>query len=397
MGSASQPVSSSASPSPPSASDDVAFLRRALELAQTGEGLVSPNPLVGAVVVREGRVWGEGAYTYDGVRHAEVIALEQAGAAARGATVYVNLEPCCHQGRTGPCAEALVEAGVARVVAGMRDPNPLVSGAGFARLRAAGIAVEEGVLAEQCWRLNEHFTRYIRGGVFVTLKGAMTLDGRIAAPENPDDQSPWITGEEARSYVQRLRHRHDALITGVGTVLADNPLLTDRSGLPRRRPLLRVVMDSALRLPLDSKLVQLARGDLLVICGAKASAARARALEQRGVEILRLGGTGRAARPTWPVVLEGLRAREITGVLLEAGSALNATALESDVVDKVVLFYAPKLLGGEDAVPLFGGRGFRTVRGARPVRITELRRIGEDFLLEGYLHGIDPEGAAEAR
>ena len=367
--------------------DDAPFLRRALELAEAGEGLASPNPLVGAVIVGQGRVLGEGTHTYAGVRHAEVLALEQAGRAARGATLYLNLEPCCHQGRTGPCAEALIEAGVARVVSGLRDPNPCVSGRGFARLREAGIEVEEGVLGEECRRLNEHFARYIRGGVFVTLKGAMTLDGRIAAPENSAGHS-WITGEAARAYVHRLRHRHDALVSGVGTVLADDPLLTDRSGLPRRRPLLRVVMDSALRIPPESRLVGSAQGDLLVVCGAGAPAARAQALEKRGVEVLRLGEAGAGSRPPWPALLEALRRREITSVLLEAGSALNAAALESGVVDKLALFYAPKLLGGEDAVPLFGGRGFRTLQGACSVRITELQRIGEDFLLEGYLRDV---------
>ena len=386
-----QPVFSAAPSSASPSTTDLAFLRRALELAQTGEGLTSPNPMVGAVVVRDGRIRGEGSYTYDGLHHAELLALEQAGDAARGSTLCVNLEPCCHQGRTGPCTEALIRAGVARVVAGVRDPNPQVCGKGFARLRAAGIAVEEGVLAEQCRRLNEHFARYIRGGVFLTLKGAMTLDGRIAAPEDADKQPGWITGEEARACVQGLRHHHDALVTGVGTVLADDPLLTDRSGLPRRRPLLRVVLDSALRLPPDSKLAQSARGDLLVACSADPPQARARKLERRGVEILRLGSAEQGTRPTWSAVLADLRHREVTSVLLEAGATVNASALESGVVDKVVLFYAPKLLGGQDAVPLFGGLGLRSLRDALPVRITELRRIGDDFLVEGYLRPISDE------
>ncbi len=386
--------SESASPTSVSAAEDIAFLKRALELARSKEGLTSPNPMVGAVVARDGRVVGEGAYTYEGLRHAEVLALEQAGPpgrAARGSTVYVNLEPCCHQGRTGPCTEALIRAGVARVVAGMRDPNPLVSGRGFEALRAAGVAVEEGLLVEECRRLNEHFARYVRGGVFVTLKAAMTLDGRIAAPESPDGLPRWITGEEARAYVQQLRHQHDALVTGAGTVQADDPLLTDRSGLPRRRPLLRVVLDTKLRLPPESKLVQSARGDLLVVCGPDTPAERVRAFEQRGIEILCLGGGGRKARPKWPAVLEALRAREITSVLLEAGAGLNASALESGLVDKVVLFYAPKLLGGADGVPLFAGRGFPTLRDAPSVRITDLRRIGDDFVVEGYLRPVYEE------
>jgi diaminohydroxyphosphoribosylaminopyrimidine deaminase/5-amino-6-(5-phosphoribosylamino)uracil reductase len=366
--------------------EDRGFLRRALELALRGEALTSPNPMVGAVVVKDERVVGEGFYTWDGLRHAEVIALEQAGDAARGATLYVNLEPCCHQGRTPPCADAVIRAGITRVVTGMPDPNPLVSGGGLARLRAAGIEVQDGVLAEDCRELNAQFARYMAGGVFVTLKGAMTLDGCIAAPEQkPDDRR--ITGQEAQAYVQLLRHRHDALITGAGTVLADDPILNDRSGLPRRRPLLRVVMDSGLRLPPGGRLAQSARGDLLVVCVHEASPARQQALEARGVEVLRLSTSGRT--PLDPV-LAALHRREITSALLEAGSALNATVLEGGLVDKVVLFYAPKILGGQDALPLFGGRGFRTLCQARPVRITELRRVGDDFVVEGYLRETEP-------
>lgn len=386
MDSAAQPASSDASIRATDA--DAAFLRRALELAEAGEGLASPNPLVGAVVVRDGKVLGEGTYTYDGLKHAEVLALEQAGDAARGASVYVNLEPCSHHGRTPPCAEALIRAGIARVVAGMRDPHPLVSGRGFARLREAGVAVEEGLLGEQCRRLNEHFARYIRGGVFVTLKAALTLDGRIAAPKKAGGVSERFTCAESLACVQRLRHRHDALVTGIGTVLADDPLLTDRSGLPRRRPLLRVVMDSTLRLSPASRLAESARDDLLVACGPQAPAERARELQRRGVEVLRLADDRGAARPPWPALLAELRRREIASVLLEAGAALNAGALESGLVDKVVLFYAPKLLGGADAPPLFAGPGFRTLAGAVPVRITELRHSGDDILVEGYLRDV---------
>ena len=215
----------------------------------------------------------------------------------------------------------------------------------------------------------------------MTLKSAMTLDGRIAAPENQHSERA-LSGEESRACVQRLRHQHDALVTGIGTVLADDPLLSDRSGLPRRRPLLRVVMDSGLRLPPDSRLVKSAQGDLLVVGARQAPPARAEALERRGVEVLLLSSEGRDA---FPALLGILRQREITGLLLEAGARLNASALESGLVDKLVLFYAPKLLGGQDAVPLFAGPGFRTLSQARPVRIAEVRRSGEDIVVEGYL------------
>src|SRR5512140_2680909 len=218
---------------------DEAYMRRALELAGRGVGLTSPNPMVGAVVVRDGRIAGEGSHTWDGVRHAEIIAIEAAGTEARGATLYINLEPCSHQGRTPPCADAVIAAGMARVVAGMRDPNPQVAGAGFERLRSAGITVDEGVLEPECRRLNEHFIRYIQGGVFATLKAAMSLDGRIGAASSTSEARPGrFTSHESLAYVHRLRHAHDAILTGIGTVLADDPMLTDRTGLPRRRPFL---------------------------------------------------------------------------------------------------------------------------------------------------------------
>lgn len=366
----------------PEPNHDTQYMERALELARRGIGLASPNPLVGAVVVREGQVVGEAFHTYEEVKHAEVKALEQAGEAARGAILYTNLEPCCHTGRAGPCVDAVVQAGVSRVVAGMQDPNARVAGGGFHFLREAGVAVESGVLEEECRRLNECFARYIRSGLpFVTLKVAMTMDGKIAAAE---DNAGRITGEESRAFVHRMRQAHDALLTGVGTILADDPLLTDRSDLPRRRPLLRVALDSALRLPTESKVVAGADYDLLVVCGAGADAGRERALEARRVRVLRAP----QARPDLPWLLRVLAQREITSVLIEAGAAVNAAALEADVIDKVICFYAPKILGGADALPSFGGRGLRHLRAARPVRIHSVQRFGEDLAVEGYLHDV---------
>ncbi len=361
-------------------------MERALGLARRGAGLASPNPMVGAVLVRDdgqdGRVIAEAFYTYDGVKHAEVKGLEQAREAARGATLYTNLEPCCHTGRTGPCAQALVEAGVARVVAGMEDPDPLVSGGGFRMLREALVAVQMGVLEEDCRRLNEHFARHRTAGLpFVTLKAAMTLDGKIAAP---GDSTAWITGAEARAFVHRLRHAHDALVTGVGTILADDPLLTDRSEQPRRRPLLRVVLDSALRIPKESRVVASADDDLMVVCGVGADDGRQRALEARRVRVLRAP----QSRPDLKWLLRKLAEREIISVLLEAGANMNAAALEADAIDKLVMIYAPKVLGGADAVPSFGGRGQRDMEAARPVRISSLYRLEEDVVVEGYLHDV---------
>lgn len=265
-----------------SSESDQKYLRRALELAQKSFGLASPNPNVGAVLVdNAGNILGEGFHTYEGVKHAEVLALEHAEDKSRGATLYINLEPCCHHGRTGPCTEALIAAGIKRVVASTSDPNPTVSGRGFARLRQAGVQVSSGVLEEEARPLNDAFAKYIRYRLpLVTLKAAMTLDGKIAPP--PDDLAGdhhtnpggpsggptggWITSDEARSHAQILRHQHDAILVGVGTVIADNPLLTDRSGLPRRRPLLRVIVDSHLRLPRESRIAQTAKNDVLVFC-----------------------------------------------------------------------------------------------------------------------------------
>lgn len=366
----------------PATSEDARYMERALELARQGLGATSPNPMVGAVLVKDGRVIGEGFHLYADLKHAETLALEQAGKDAHGATLYVNLEPCCHTGRTPPCTDALVKAGVKRVVAGMADPNPLVAGRGFQALREAGVEVEVGACEEACRTLNEHFACYVKSArPFVTLKTAMTLDGKIAAA---DGESGWITSEQARAYVHHLRHQHDALLTGVGTVMADDPLLTDRSGLPRRRPLLRVVLDSALRLTPTSKLVQGAESDLLVVCGAGADAGRQRALEARRIQVLRASN----AQPDIEWVLKELARREIQSVLVEAGALINGAALEADVIDKVVVFFAPRLLGGGDAVPSFGGRGLGSLGATRPVQVTTLQKIGEDLLVEGYLHDV---------
>src|ERR1017187_2134679 len=252
---------------------DAPFMREALDLARKGRALASPNPLVGAVVVCDGEVVGRGFHTYAGVRHAEALALAEAGEKARGATVYLNLEPCSHHGRTPPCVDALIEAGVARVVAPLTDPNPKVAGEGFRTLRAAGIEVEiAGEFAAQAAKLNEPFLHFMRTGrPLVTLKTAITLDGKISAP---DDNRGWITSERARAHVQEIRHDSDAILTGIGTVLADDCLLSDRTGHPRSRPLLRIVMDSLLRLPLDSKMVRSAAGDVLVVASSAAGSER---------------------------------------------------------------------------------------------------------------------------
>ncbi len=358
----------------------------ALELAAQGEGLTSPNPMVGAVIVRGGEEIARAFHTYDGVKHAEALALEQARPATRDATLYTNLEPCSHHGRTLPCVEAVIAAGIRRVVAAMPDPNPQVNGCGFERLRAAGVEVSLGARQDEAQRLNEAFAGWMHTGrPFVTLKSALSLDARIA-PAGAAGHT-WITSDESRTHVHRLRHQSDALLTGIGTVLADDPLLTDRSGLPRRRPLLRVVLDAGLRLPLDSQLVKTAQQDLLVFTGEDVWMGKRRELEARGAEIIELKESG--GRLSLVAVLKKLAERHITSVLLEAGSHLNASALESDIVDKLWLFYAPKLLG-PDAIPFLAGTRHEAQGTKHALVLAEHRahRFGADFAIEGYLHNV---------
>jgi diaminohydroxyphosphoribosylaminopyrimidine deaminase/5-amino-6-(5-phosphoribosylamino)uracil reductase len=375
---------------------DQHFVRRALDLARKGIGLTSPNPCVGAVIVDEqNRIVGEGSYTYNGVKHAEVIALEQAGTKARGATLYINLEPCSHQGRTAPCVDALIAVGIRRVVASIADPNPLVHRNGFARLREAGINVEVGIHEEEARRLNEAFAKYIRHRVpLVTLKAAMTLDGKIAPPaaesHNPTAlgvggaSGGWITSEPARAHVQQLRHEHDAILVGVGTVVADDPLLTDRSGQPRRRPLLRVILDSRLRLPTESRLVHTAKDDVLVLCSL-VEEKRKRQLQELGIRVEHIAASAPDGRPDLEAVVRRLGELEITSLLIEGGALVNWAALASGIVDKVFLYYAPKILAGTGSVPFAAGAGFRRLRDAAHLKSFQLHRFGEDFAVEGYL------------
>lgn len=371
---------------------DEGFLRRALDLARKGIGLTSPNPCVGAVITDDaGNILGTGFHTFEGIKHAEILALEQAGAKTRGATVYVNLEPCSHHGRSGPCADALIEAGVRRVVAGMEDPNPIVSGEGFARLREAGIEVISGVLEDEAKSLNESFAKYIRHKTpLVTLKTAMTLDGKIAPPpgahhdSNGGPTGGWITSARARAHVHELRHQHDAIMVGVGTVIADNPLLTDRSGLARRRPLLRVIVDSRLRLPLDTRLVKTANHDVLVLCSFAEEKRKAR-LQKLGIRVEQIPEMTTDGRPSMAGIMRRLGNLEITSLLIEGGAMVNWAALESGVVDKIFFYYAPKILAGTGSVPFAVGPGFQHMGDAAQVKSFKLHHLGEDFAVEGYL------------
>lgn len=355
------------------------WMLRALELARQGIALCSPNPAVGCVILdRDGALVGEGWHEYDRRDHAEVVALRAAGERARGGTAFVTLEPCNHTGRTGPCSEALIGAGVSKVVAATVDPNPLVAGQGLEKLRQAGAAVEVGLCRAEAQRLNEGFARWIVSRrPLVTMKVAMTLDGRIAPPpgmagggKHPARQPYWITGEASRAAVQQMRWMADAVLTGVDTVIADDPMMTDRSGQPRRRSLLRVVLDSGLRMPLDSKLVTSANGDVLVATVSQ-NEARIRELTERGVRVEQV--SAEAGRVSLTKLLEKLGAEGILTLLTETGTRLNTALLAAGLVDRMKIFCSPQIMGS-DAVPAFRGLNV-------PVRLAEaeIERYGNDF------------------
>jgi diaminohydroxyphosphoribosylaminopyrimidine deaminase/5-amino-6-(5-phosphoribosylamino)uracil reductase len=333
--------------------------------------------------MRDGVVVGEGAHLYDEFDHAEIVALKQAGEMARGATAYVTLEPCSHHGRTGPCADALIAAGVGRVVAATAEANPLVSGRGIERLRAAGVEVVVGVCEAEARELNDGFACWVRTGrPLVTLKAAVSADGMIAPAVSVPGKIHWVTGVEARAEVQVMRNAADAVLTGIGTVLADDPLLTDRSGGARRRKLLRVVLDSRLRMPVDSKLVQSASGDVLVVCDRQAEAESVAVLEAAGVEVVRVAA-GSAGRLDLGEVMNLLGKRKILSVLLECGSELNAAFLTQGLVDKVALFKSGKKLG-EGGVPLAAGIGSHAELEQRVTGVTRTG-FGPDVRVTGYL------------
>jgi diaminohydroxyphosphoribosylaminopyrimidine deaminase / 5-amino-6-(5-phosphoribosylamino)uracil reductase len=376
-------------------------MAHALDLARKGVGLASPNPTVGCVLVKDGAIVGEGFHQYEWRDHAEIVALKQAGEKARGATMFVTLEPCNHTGRTGRCTEAVIATGISRVVAAVEDPNPKTAGGGLERLREAGIVVESGVLEAEARKLNEGFACWITTKKpLVTLKSALTLDGKLAlrsgcgkkkekaAASRLGGQAQsgryrgreWISSEESRAEVQRMRHASDALLTGVGTILADDPFLTDRSGLQRRRRLLRVILDTKLRLPPESRIVQTADDDLLVFTGVSLKSPKARKLQNAGVEVVQ--AKSRGGKIDLAPVLKELGRREILSVLLEAGPRLNGAALAAGLVEKMVLFYAPKL-GGQSDVPLFRAPGVKLPA----YDIRGFQQFGPDIAIEAYLRG----------
>jgi len=361
---------------------DDSHITRALALAARGTALAHPNPRVGCVIVNNNRIIGEGFHAYDRRDHAEIVALKKAGNKARGATLYVNLEPCCTTGRTGPCTNAIIAAGIKRVVAAMPDPNPAVAGRGFAQLRRAGIEVPLSIHEAAARELNEDFAKWIRTGLpFVTLKTALTLDGQIAARSG---STTWITSEASREAVQRLRHTADALLTGIGTVLADDPRMTDRTEEPRRHPLLRAVVDSRLRMPLKSKLVKSSKGDLVIFTTQPADSPKARALARAGVEITLV--KSRRGHADLHAILRELGKRQVLNVLLEAGAEFNGAALEAGIVDKMILFYAPKIMG-TGGVPMAHIPSKWFPKSSALANIT-VNRYGPDFCVQGYFHDV---------
>lgn len=364
---------------------DQDYIKLTLQFAAQGAGLVSPNPLVGCVVVKDGQIIGRGYHRYNELKHAEAWALEEAGQRTRGATVYVNLEPCAHQGegkRTPPCAKALIEAGVKRVVVSMVDPNPRVNGRGFEQLREAGIEVVTGLLEREARRLNEKYVKFVTTGVpFVLMKTACSLDGRIATRTG---DSKWITGEAARAASQALRHEYDAILVGIGTVLADDPLLTDRTGERRRRPLTRVVLDANLRMPLGSQLVKTAREFPLVIFTGQdmASTARREELEALGVRVIALASdTGKLDLAQ---ALKALAAAQLTSLIVEGGATVAGSFVEQRLVDKATFFIAPKIIGGLEAKPAIGGTGSEFLSDALKLEDAAIERQGEDLEITGY-------------
>ena len=359
---------------------DAEFMSRALVLAKNALGRTSPNPLVGAVIVRDGRVVASGWHRKAGTPHAEIHALNMAGELARGATLYVTLEPCAHYGRTGPCAKAVIEAGIRRVVIAMQDPNPLVAGKGIAMLKDAGVEVACGVLEAEAQKLNEVFLKWISTGMpFVTMKTAMTLDGKIATVTG---KSQWITNEVSRERVHEWRDIHDGILVGIRTVLMDNPALTTRLPDRKGRNPVRIILDSRGRTPLTSKILTDGQARTIIAVTADAPAANVKALRAAGAEVL-VAGSGR--RVELPALLRQLGEMEICSLFVEGGATVNFSFLQAGLVDRVHAFIAPMLVGGGDALTPVGGEGFAELSDAVELDHIEVEHLAGDVLISGYV------------
>jgi diaminohydroxyphosphoribosylaminopyrimidine deaminase/5-amino-6-(5-phosphoribosylamino)uracil reductase len=359
--------------------DDERWMRRALHLAEKGRGRTSPNPMVGAVLVKRGRLVGEGYHARAGEPHAEIVAIKNAAEKAKGATLYLNLEPCTHYGKTPPCVPAVIKAGVRKVVVGMEDPNPLVKGRGLARLKQAGVDVKIGILEKKCHRVNEAFRKYIvQHEPFVILKMAATLDGKLATRNG---ESQWITGETSRRFVHRLRDQVDGVVVGIGTVLKDDPMLTSR--IKGGRDPYRIVFDSRLRIPENAKMVDLSPSKTIIATTEMASQDKIERLREKGVQILI--SDSKLGKVDLKSSLLKLAEMGMMSLLLEGGSQLSGSFLDQRLIDKILLFLSPKLIGDPLAPGIFSGAGVTSLKEAVSIKDLKVRKIGEDLLLEGYL------------
>jgi diaminohydroxyphosphoribosylaminopyrimidine deaminase / 5-amino-6-(5-phosphoribosylamino)uracil reductase len=354
--------------------DDAFYINRTIRLAEKARGMTSPNPMVGAVIVKNGRIISEDFHRRPGDPHAEALALEKAGTEAQNSTLYVSLEPCCHtEKRTPPCTKALVNAGIKKVIIAMKDPNPKVSGKGIIELQKAGIEVISGILENKAQQLNEAYIKYVTTGKpFVILKTAMTLDGKIATPEG---QSKWITGEKARGLVHRMRSSSDAIMTAIGTVKADDPQLTAR--VKHGKNPLRIIIDPRLEISVDANVLRIPPQTIIVTCVTNSKAFR---LEQAGIKIIYYQ---KKLDLNW--LMKKLGEMEIASLLIEGGSSLNAHALENGIVDKIMFFIAPMIIGGRESFPAIGGKTFKRLEEAYRIKNIRIRRVGEDILIQGYL------------
>lgn len=359
--------------------DDEKWMRRVIRLAEKGRGRTSPNPMVGAVLVKRGKVVGEGYHARAGEPHAEIVAIKKAGEKAKGAILYLNLEPCTHYGKTPPCAPAVIDAGVRKVIVGIEDPNPLIKGRGITLLKQAGLDVKVGILEKECYRLNEAFCKYIvQHEPFIILKVAATVDGKLAT-RNGDSQ--WITGESSRRFVHRLRDQVDGVVVGIGTVLKDDPMLTAR--IRGGRDPYRIVFDSRLRIPENAKLIDLSPSKTIVATTEMASRDKIDRLCKKGVQILI--SDSKSGKVDLKSSLIKLGEMGMMSLLVEGGSQINGSFLDQGLIDKIFLFFSPKLIGDPLAPGIFGGAGIASLKEAISIKETKVRKMGEDILLEGYL------------
>ncbi len=363
--------------------DDEHYMNLVLKLAKKGEGLVSPNPMVGALIVKKGKIIGKGYHKKCGSPHAEVLAINSASEDLKGSTLYVNLEPCVHYGRTPPCVPEIVKAGIKRVVIAMQDPNPSVNGKGIEMLKEAGISLTVGVLEEKAKKLNEVFIVNVeKKRPFFIMKSACSLDGKIATRTC---DSKWISGEESRKYVNRLREKVDGIMAGINTVIVDNPMLIPRNERPKKIPV-RVILDTKLRIPISSNIVRTAKDFKTIVFTSDSEESKEAKLRSMGVEVVKVN-KDEDGRVSILEVARELYKREIMSVLVEGGGEVNSSLLKHGLLDKFILFYSPMFIGGKNAMSMIGGRGIEFLKDAQKLKIERLRKIGDDICVEGYVHG----------